>query len=96
MALFGRLLKGGTDFLVGYIPSAIEISDEAFLTKGEQKNQLTAIPSGNQNDRMEGTVFEISQEELLIADKYEPDGFSRIEVELASGKKAWIYVSNTT
>jgi gamma-glutamylcyclotransferase (GGCT)/AIG2-like uncharacterized protein YtfP len=94
--LFGRILQGSGDVLRGYKASAIEIADESFLSKGEQKNQQTAIISKDKNDMIKGTVFEITKEELLLADKYEPDGYKRIKVVLESGKEAWIYVAVET
>ncbi len=42
---------------------------------------------------MEGTVLEISEEELLEADKYEPGNYKRFKRVLQSGKAAWIYVA---
>ncbi len=88
LKLFGRLLVGTNDILKGYKISSIEIKDESFLSKGEQKYQLTAIPSKNDTDIIEGTVFEISEEELILADKYEPDNYKRVKVVLQSGKEA--------
>jgi hypothetical protein len=38
-------------------------------------------------------VFEVSTDELLVADKYEPANYKRVKVELDSGKKAWIYIA---
>ena len=94
--LFGRILQGSGDMLRGYKAAAIEIRDESFLSKGEQKNQQTAIISKDKNDSIKGTVFEITEEELFAADKYEPDGYKRIKVVLESGKEAWIYVAAET
>ena len=91
--LFGRLLKGTRDILKGYKTSSIEITDESFLSKGEQKYQLTTVLSNDKNDFIEGMVFEVSEEEMLLADKYEPENYKRVKVELASGKKAWIYIA---
>ena len=91
--IFGRILKGTADTLSGYSISTIEIKDENFLSKGEQKYQHTAIASKYKNDNINGTVFEITGDELLLTDIYEPDGYTRIKVMLASGKKAWIYVA---
>ena len=91
LKLFGRLLTGAKDILKGFKLSPIEIKDESFLAKGEDKNQLTLIPS--KDDAVEGTVFEISEEELLLADKYEPENYRRIKVALESGKVAWIYIA---
>jgi len=91
--LFRRLLSGAKDVLRGWKVSSIEITDESFLAKGEEKYQLTIISSNNETGFIEGTAFEISTEELLLADKYEPDNYKRIEVELESGKNAWIYAA---
>ena len=96
LELFGRLLNGAKDCLIGYKISTIEIEDESFLAKGEQKYQLTVIPLNNENDFIEGVVFEISEAELISADKYEPDNYKRFQVELESGKKAWIYAAKIT
>ena len=90
--LFGRLLYGARDILQGYKTSSIEIKDEAFLLKGEQKFQQTATLSDDGNF-IKGTVFEISEEELYHADEYEPGNYKRIQVKLQSGKEAWIYVA---
>ena len=93
LELFGRVLQGSKDTLKGYKPESIEIKDEKFLSKGEQQQQLTAVLTNNNADSMEGTVFEISKEELLLTDKYEPDNYKRINVKLESGKEAWIYAA---
>jgi gamma-glutamylcyclotransferase (GGCT)/AIG2-like uncharacterized protein YtfP len=92
LKLFGRLLTGTKDILKGYKLSSIEIKDESFLAKGEENIQQTVIPSKD-NDIIEGTVFKISEEELLLADKYEPDNYKRVKVVLGSGKEAWIYAA---
>jgi gamma-glutamylcyclotransferase (GGCT)/AIG2-like uncharacterized protein YtfP len=94
--LFGRLLKGTKDRLNGYKLSPIEIKDESFLSKGEEKIQLTVIPTHDKKDSIEGTVFEIPEKELLLADSYEPGNYKRVRVKLESGKKAWIYVLDET
>ena len=94
LQLFGRLLIGTKDILKGYKLSSIEIKDESFLAKGEEKYQLTAIPSKDDADIIEGIVLEISEEELLLADKYEPDNYKRLKVALQSGRTAWIYVAD--
>jgi len=91
--LFGRLLTGSNDILRGYKTSSIKITDKSFLAKGEQEYQLTTVVSNNKDDSIEGTVFEVSAEELLVADKYEPANYKRVKVELDSGKKAWIYIA---
>lgn len=93
MKLFGRLLVGAKDILKGYKLTAIEVTDELFLAKGEEKNQQTLISTNDNKDVIEGMVFEISEEELLISDSYEPAGYKRIRVKLELGKKAWVYIA---
>lgn len=92
--LFGRLLTGAKDILEGYKISSIEITDEAFLAKGEGKIQKILLPSKDVTDVIEGMVFEISEEELRLADAYEPDNYRRVKVTLRTGKQAWVYIAN--
>ncbi|MBD0352484.1 MAG: gamma-glutamylcyclotransferase [Flavisolibacter sp.] len=91
--LFGRLLNGTKDTLKGYKLSTIKIKDESVLSKSEQQIHLIAVQSDDKNDRIEGVVLEVTGEELLIADQYETDDYKRVEVELESGKSAWVYVA---
>jgi hypothetical protein len=94
LKIFGRFLNGSSDTLQGYHLIPIDIKDELFLSKGEQKTQLIAIQTNDKVHRIDGMVFEMSKNELLLADKYEPVEYKRIEVQLVSGKKAWIYGEN--
>jgi predicted SnoaL-like aldol condensation-catalyzing enzyme len=41
-----------------------------------------------------GFVFDISPEELAHADAYEVDSYKRTNVQLRSGKKAWVYINS--
>ena len=93
MELFGKVLQSSADILCGYKVATIEIKDQLFLSKGEDKFQQTLLATSNSNDIIKGTVLEITVEELLQADKYEPDNYKRIKVTLQSGKEAWIYVA---
>ncbi len=86
-------MHGTKDSLEGYTISTIEIKDESFLAKGEDKFQQTLVAMNNNHDTIEGTVFEISGEELQQTDRYEPDNYQRIKIVLRSGKEAWIYVA---
>jgi gamma-glutamylcyclotransferase (GGCT)/AIG2-like uncharacterized protein YtfP len=94
LELFGRKLKGFADVLRGYKLAAIEIRDEIFLSKGEENIQRTLVASDDVNDIVQGTVLELTEEELQQADKYEPDNYKRRQVQLDSGKQAWVYVAN--
>lgn len=61
LELFGRLLHGTKDVLEGYRISSIEIKDEAFLSKGENKHQQTLTPSNNKFDKIEGTILKFQK-----------------------------------
>lgn len=91
LELFGRVLDGSNDTLNGYRLVSIEIADEEFLEKGEAKIQHSAIRSAG--DDVHGIVFEISEEELMMCDKYEPDNYERIKIVLESSKTAWVYIA---
>lgn len=95
LKLFGRKLKGTKDILKGYCIVPIQITDEKFLDKGEEKNQLIAVASNDKFDSIAGTVFEMTADEILHADQYEPDNYKRIKITLTSGKEAWIYTGKT-
>lgn len=92
--LFGRILNGYKDSLKGYRLSSIEIKDELIFSSNEEKYFHTVIISDNLNDTVDGTVYEISEEELLKADRYEPENYKRFKTELVSGKQAWIYAAD--
>jgi len=93
LALFGRPLQGSNDVLPGWRVAMVEITDKTFLARGEEKQQRILQHTGNATDTIEGTVLELTEEELLAADAYEPANYKRTEVTLRSGKKAWVYVA---
>ncbi|MEJ0097043.1 MAG: gamma-glutamylcyclotransferase [Bauldia sp.] len=43
-------------------------------------------------DEVSGTVFTITEAELVAADEYEVADYKRIQVRLRSGIEAWVYV----
>jgi len=91
-ATFGRLLEGRADALVGYHRSLVKIEDpQVVATSGEAYHPIVEA-SGDPHDRVEGTVFAITAEELAHADAYEVDAYRRVRATLASGRTAWVYV----
>lgn len=89
---FGRILEGEKDFLLNYKLDYIEIFDEEVLKKSEQKFHPILTYSGNTNDKVEGVLFEITDEELQQADEYEVDSYKRIKTIFSSGKEGFIYI----
>jgi hypothetical protein len=96
MATFGRLLAGAPDGLRGYSLSMIPIGDPAVVATSGQSHHPMLTPSGSAADRVAGTVFQITEEELRHADDYEVDDYQRVEVSLESGLRAWVYVNAIT
>ncbi|WP_300688012.1 gamma-glutamylcyclotransferase family protein [Chryseobacterium sp.] len=89
---FGRILKGTKDILSGYQLNMIEITDPEVLRKSGQKYHPVLAFSGNDNHKVEGVLFEVTEEEILQADEYEVDDYKRIETVFKSGNKGFIYV----
>ena len=71
---------------------SLEISDKDVLEKSNQKYHPILEFTGDVEDVVEGTLYEITNEELLKADKYEVDDYKRIETKFASGKLGFIYI----
>ena len=90
LSVFGRLLNGQPDALVGFEQSLIEINDPESAATGSATHAIVKC-NGKNESRVCGTVFEISDTELAKADEYEPADYKRISTTLASGRQAWVY-----
>jgi len=51
--------------------------------------------SSDPTDEVHGQVLPITPDDLAAADEYEVDDYARLEVALASGTVAWVYVDKT-
>ena len=91
---FGRLLEGKRDVLQEYCISEVKIKDKSVIKLSGKEMHPILIFTGDIKDEVEGTVFRINFSELLMADKYEVDDYSRVEAILKSGTKSWIYVGH--
>ena len=89
---FGRLLYGEKDSLQKYQIKMLEITDPEVLALSGEKYHPIIDYSGNPKHYVEGTLFELTEQELLNADKYEVDDYKRVEVIFQSNKKGFIYV----
>ncbi len=91
MSTFGRLLEGEPDGLVGFEQSLLKIEDPSFVAASGKAYHFIVRFNGRTDSRVSGMVFEVSDEELANADRYEPAGYERTSTRLASGKEAWVY-----
>ena len=81
--VFSRPLGGLKDELSSYRISDFKVADR----------YPTINHTGNKQDVIKGEVYALTPDELEIADLYEGDAYERIEVELGSSKKAWVYIA---
>jgi gamma-glutamylcyclotransferase (GGCT)/AIG2-like uncharacterized protein YtfP len=93
IANFGRELDGLKDSLPKYIAGEITITDERVIRESGKDIHLILRYTGNIGDGVTGTVFEVSNNELIQADDYEVDDYKRVAAELKSGRTCWIYVA---
>ena len=92
-ATFGRTLRGQPDALPGYEPARVKIEGSVLPTIAGGTHHANVVRSNAPGSRVDGTVLEITDQELEAADTFEaPAQYERIEVSLASGTRAWVYV----
>jgi gamma-glutamylcyclotransferase (GGCT)/AIG2-like uncharacterized protein YtfP len=89
-AVFGRTLDSTQDALAGYRRATIRVGDwEAAKISGGHLQQTLVAGDG---EPVSGAVLRVTEEELRLADSYEPKEFTRVRVRLCSGTEAWVYL----
>ena len=93
LSTFGRRLNGQRDELLGVERSLVKIDDpKVVVTLGKTHHDNVQF-TGNNDSRVPGMVFEITDGELASVDEYEaPFRYERVVATLASGAEAWVYV----
>ena len=89
---YRRLLEGRADALRGYRLEPLVISSAEVVGISGLEVHTIARRTGDPADVIEGVVFTLSQAELDATDLYETDAYARVEVALASGALAFVYV----
>lgn len=93
LSTFGRKLNGEHDLLIGYEPSLVKIPDPALAERLKKTHHDNVRSTGDDWSSVQGTAFEVSEEELAKADAFEAQfNYHRVLVPLASGNEAWVYV----
>ena len=93
LATFGRRLAGTPDVLPGFEQSMMKIDDPDVVETSGQSHHPIVRFTGRSGDGVAGTVFEITPDELLSADRYEVAAYKRVAVRLSTGVEAWVYVA---
>ena len=93
LATYGRLLDGSADALTGYRLEPLVIDDPDVVQVSGKAVHNIARATGHPADRIDGIVFEMSEAELHSTDAYEAAAYSRVQVTLESGRRAFVYVA---
>jgi hypothetical protein len=92
LATYGRPLEGSPDVLAGYRLEVLPDRDPDAVRISGTKTHMVVRPTGDPADRIPGTVFLLTAEELAATDAYEGSDYSRAELLLESGRRAFVYV----
>ena len=84
--LFGRILSGTPETLVGYELNEIQIEEEFGIV-----HYPIIKETDNSTDFITGTLYEVTMKEIHQMDLYEGLHYKRIEVHLQSNQNAWAY-----
>jgi hypothetical protein len=90
---FGRLVESEDDVLPGYTVDYAEIEDPRVVDLSGMAVHPIVRGTGNPLDKVVGKVLWVTDDELEAADEYEVALYRRAEVILASGRRAWVYVT---
>ena len=91
---FSRILIGSKEILMKYVIEHIKITDQkVILSSGTDIHPILKY-TGDELDVVEGMIFDLTNEELLKADKYEVDDYKREKVVFKSGKTGFVYLKN--
>jgi len=90
---FGRKLIGEKDILRKYRIKFIKIHDSKVVnTSGKNIHPILEY-TGNDKDFVEGILYELRDDEILLADRYEVDEYRRQELIFDSGEKGYVYLA---
>lgn len=94
LSTLGRRLNGQRDELLGFEPAFVRIEDPHLVATSGKTHHANVRLNGNEDSRVPGTVFEITDAEIASIDEYEVAfSYKRVAAMLASGRQAWVYVA---
>jgi gamma-glutamylcyclotransferase (GGCT)/AIG2-like uncharacterized protein YtfP len=85
-SLFGRILQGTPETLIGYTLKEIQIEEEFGIV-----HYPIIVETHQSEDTISGIVYEITTNDLHQADLYEGLHYKRVEVHLQSNETVWAY-----
>lgn len=93
LAVFGRELDGFDDSLPGFVATSITLTDPQTVATSGAADHLILRATADGSGEVPGCALAIQADEVAVADAYEPAGYERIAVILASGRRAFVYVA---
>ena len=90
-AVFGREVESVSDALTGFELDIVTIADPWVIEKSGSDRHPILRRSGN-DQAVAGSALWLSAEELEAADRYEVADYARVQVVLASGREAFVYI----
>jgi len=91
-ALYGHVVEGRPDTLPGHVRETITLTDHAATGFTGATDYPILRRTGDPADKIDGIVYALTPDELRAADAYETNAYARVEVTLASGSRAFVYV----
>jgi gamma-glutamylcyclotransferase (GGCT)/AIG2-like uncharacterized protein YtfP len=85
--VFGTIIPGTPDQLIGFITTEINIEEEFGVIP-----YLIIVETKNPEDIISGIRYQLTEFQLQQADSYEGIHYKRIQVNLKSGEVAWAYL----
>ncbi|MDB5679553.1 gamma-glutamylcyclotransferase family protein [Sphingomonas bacterium] len=93
LAVFGHELEGFDDVLPGFAAVPIRLTDPRTIATGGTADHLILRATADGSGAVPGLALAIRPEDVPVADAYEPAGYERTAVNLASGRRAFVYVA---
>lgn len=90
--VFGREVATAPDELIGFAARIIHIADPAFAAANGSVHTIVS-QTGDVQDCVAGSVLDLTDAELARADAYEPPAYERVEAQLRSGRRGWVYAA---
>ena len=94
LKLYGRILRGERDSLLHCEREAIAVPPWHKAAASGITHYANVVFDPDNPGSVDGTVLELTDAELAASDGYEQDAdYVRVMTTLASGRRAWVYVS---
>lgn len=92
LTTLGRTLSSTQDELVGYELATVRVTDASFIASTGKSIHANVVRTGRADSRVPGVALEVTEDELVLCDRYEePARYLRVQADLASGRKSWVY-----